>query len=171
MNRARIAIAAAAAAATLGVATAVMTAQGGQTSANMQVNANVIRKCTIQTQPLAFGSYDPVLANATAPLDSQTTLTVACTKGTAVSISMDNGSNAQGTARRMTSADGSFLSYETYRDSARTQRWGDGEGERLDGGVAPSHAPRQFIVYGRVTGGQDVPEGACQDTVLVTVLF
>ena len=172
MNRLRIAIAAGAAAAiTIAVASAVMTAQGGQTSTNMQVNANVIRKCTIQTQPLAFGSYDPVLTNATAPLDGQTTLTVACTKGTAVSIAMDGGSNAQGTTRRMSSADGSFLTYEAYRDSSRTQRWGDGEGERLDGGIAPSRDPRQFIVYGRVTGGQDVPEGAFQDTVLVTVMF
>ena len=152
------------------VSSALAMAQG-QSSANMQVNANVIRKCTIQTQPLAFGNYDPVLANATAPLDGQTTLTVACTKGTAVSIAMDNGSNAEGTTRRMNSAGGAFLTYEAYRDASRTQRWGDAEGERFDGGIAPSRDPRQFIVYGRVTGGQDVPEGSFQDTVLVTVMF
>src|SRR5262245_61750686 len=79
---------------------------GGQSSANMQVNANVIRKCTISAQPLAFGSYDPVQTNAAAPLDGQTTLTVACTKGTAISIGMDAGTNAQGTVRRMTSGAG-----------------------------------------------------------------
>src|SRR5215471_18059608 len=119
---------------------------GGQSSANMQVNANVIRKCTISAQPMAFGNYDPVQANATAPLDGQTTLTVACTKGTAVSIGMDAGTNAQGSTRRMTSGAGGFLTYEAYRDSSHTQRWGDTAVDRYDAGVAPSRDPRQFIV-------------------------
>jgi spore coat protein U-like protein len=144
---------------------------GGQTSANMQVNADVIRKCTIAAQPLAFGDYDPVSANATAALDAQTTLSVACTKGTAVTIAMDNGSNAQGRTRRMTGGPATFLQYEVYRDSSRTQRWGDGAFEQLDGGTAPSRDPRQFIVYGRVTGSQDVTQGTYQDTILVTVQF
>jgi spore coat protein U-like protein len=144
---------------------------GGQSSANMQVNANVVRKCTITAQPMAFGSYDPVQTNATAPLDGQSTLTVACTKGTAVSIGMDAGGNAQGATRRMSSGTGDFLAYEAYKDASRTQRWGDGAGDRFDGGIAPSRDPRQFTVYGRVAGGQDVAEGAFQDTILVTVQF
>jgi len=147
------------------------TTTGGQTSANMQVNANVIRKCTITTQPLAFGAYDPVLANANAPLDGQTTLTVACTKGTSVTIEMDSGANASGSTRRMSGGVGSFLVYEAYKDSSRTQRWGDSLGERYDAGIAPSRDPRQFIVYGRVPGSQDVVEGTFQDTILVTVQF
>ncbi len=144
---------------------------GGQTSANMQVNANVIRKCTITAQPLAFGNYDPVSANASAPLDAQTTLSVACTKGTAVSIAMDDGSNNQGRTRRMANGGVAFLQYEVYKDSSRTQRWGDGAFDQLDGGIAPSRDPRQFIVYGRVPGSQDVTQGAFQDTILVTVQF
>src|SRR5258708_30912341 len=79
---------------------------GGQSSANMQVSANVIRKCTISAQPLAFGNYDPVQANATAPLDGQTSLTVACTKGTAVDIAMDDGGNSQGQTRRLSNGRG-----------------------------------------------------------------
>lgn len=146
-------------------------AQGGAQSANMQVNANVIRKCTISAQPLAFGEYDPVQANATAPLDGQSTLTVACTKGTAISIGMDPGANAQGTVRRMASGTADFLTYEAYKDSSHTQRWGDSAGDRYDAGVAPSRDPRQFIVYGRIAGGQDIAEGSFQDTILVTVQF
>ena len=146
-------------------------AGGGRSSANMQVNANVIRKCTITTQPMAFGNYDPVLANATAPLDVQTTITVACTKGTSIDIAMDAGDNAAGTQRRMVDGRRTFLNYEVYKDASRTQRWGEIFGQRYDGGVAPSRDPRQFIAYGRVPGGQDVPEGTFQDTVLVTVQF
>jgi len=148
-----------------------VSAQGGQSSTNMQVSANVIRKCTITAQPLAFGNYDPVQANATAPLDAQTTLTVACTKGTAVNIGMDNGTNAEGEIRRMTSGGTNYLTYEAYKDSGRTQRWGTTAADRLEAGVAPSRDQRQFTVYGRVAGAQDVPEGAFQDTVLVTVDF
>jgi len=40
-----------------------------------------------------------------------------------------------------------------------------------DGAGAPSHDPRLFEAFGRVPGGQDVPEGSFQDTLVVTVLF
>jgi spore coat protein U-like protein len=146
-------------------------ARQGQASANMQVSATVIRKCTITTQPLAFGNYDPVQANFTAPLDAQTTLSVACTKGTAVSIGMNNGNNPSGVDRRMTSGGSNFLEYEIYKDASRVDPWMNTGPGMLSGGVAPSRDPRQFIVYGRVPGGQDVTEGAFQDTVVVTVQF
>jgi spore coat protein U-like protein len=144
---------------------------GGESTANMQVSANVVRKCTITAQPLAFGNYDPVQGNYTSPLDAQTTLTVACTKGTAVSIGMDNGTNAQGQNRRMAGGAASFLGYQVYKDPSHNQVWGDTGGGLLNGGIAPSRDPRQFTVYGRVPGGQDVAEGAFQDTVVVTVQF
>jgi spore coat protein U-like protein len=148
-----------------------VSAQQGSASANMQVSANVIRKCTITALPLDFGSYDPVQSNATAPLDGQATLTVACTKGTSVNIGLDNGTNAEGATRRMTAGGTNLLTYELYKDGGRSQRWGDTAGERYDAGVAPSRDPRNFIVYGRIPGGQDVLEGSFQDTVLVTVQF
>ena len=64
-----------------------------------------------------------------------------------------------------------FLTYDLYQDSGRTIRWGNTATDGLDGGVAPSRDPRPFTVYGRVAGGQDVAEGAYQDTVVVTVNF
>ena len=38
-------------------------------SANLSVSATVTNNCTVSTAALAFGSYDPVVANATAGLD------------------------------------------------------------------------------------------------------
>ena len=137
----------------------------------MQVSANVLRKCWITALPLDFGAYDPVQANAATPLDGQATLTVACTKGTSLTIGLDNGTNAEGTTRRMTAGGTNLLAYELYKDGSHSQRWGDAGGERYDAGVAPSKDPRQFTVYGRVPAGQDVMEGNFQDTVLVTVQF
>jgi spore coat protein U-like protein len=144
---------------------------GGDSSASMQVTANVIRKCTIRAEPMNFGNYDPVQANATAPLDGQSVITVACTKGTTVNMAMDNGANAQGQNRRMTGGTANFLQYEVYKDASRTEVWGATGNAVYDGGVAPSRDPRQFVAYGRVAGGQDVAEGNFQDTVLVTVDF
>jgi spore coat protein U-like protein len=143
----------------------------GQTTANMQVSANVIRKCVLVTNPLNFGSYDPVQTNSTSPLDGQAMIRVSCTKGTAINIGMDDGTNAQGTVRNMTGGAASLLGYELYKDANRTQRWGSSATERYDAGVAPSRDPRDFIVYGRVPGAQDVPEGSFLDTILVTVQF
>jgi spore coat protein U-like protein len=143
----------------------------GQSTANMLVVAAVTRKCVVTTAPMDFGTYDPVQTNATTPLDVQVNITVACTKGAAVKIGIDDGANASGTIRRMAGGATSYLTYELFRDSNRTQRWGNTATDGFDGGVAPSRDPRAFTVYGRVTGGQDVAEGAFQDTVVVTVNF
>ena len=150
---------------------AELIAQQGSATANMQVHTQVVRKCAVTAGSLRFGTYDPVQANSTAPLDSQGGIIVKCTKGVTVMIGLDNGTNAQGQGRRMSGGGNNLLAYELYKDPARTERWGDSGGERVDGGVAPSHNARSWLVYGRVPGGQDVAEGNYQDTVLVTVQF
>jgi spore coat protein U-like protein len=143
----------------------------GQVSAEMAATASVMRKCVVTTTPMDFGSYDPVSANATAPLDAQATITVACTKGALVNISIDNGTSGTSGVRRMIGGASSYLTYELFQDIAHAMRWGSTADDGYPGGVAPSRDPRSFIVYGRVTGGQDVAEGAFQDTVVVTVNF
>src|SRR6476659_5615792 len=74
---------------------------GQTTSTSLTVNAVVVKNCTITTAPVAFGNYDSVAANATAPLDGLGTVTVACTKGAPAKVGLGAGANAQGTARRM----------------------------------------------------------------------
>ena len=143
----------------------------GQSSANMLVVAAVTRKCIVTTAPMDFGQYDPVQTNATAPLDGQATITVACTKGAVVKIGIDDGTGGTAGARRMTGGASTFLTYDLFQDSGHTIRWGNTASDGYDGGVAPSRDPRSFVVYGRVAGGQDVAEGAFQDTVVVTVNF
>ena len=74
---------------------------GQSATASLTVSASVSKNCTITTAPVTFGAYDPVTANATAPLDATGTVTVTCTKG-AVAKGLGPGSNAQGATRRMT---------------------------------------------------------------------
>jgi len=143
----------------------------GQASTDMLANATVMRKCVVTTTPMDFGRYDPAAANATAPLDAQATIIVACTKGALVNISIDNGTSGTSGVRRMIGGASSYLTYELFQDIAHAMRWGSTADDGYPGGVAPSRDPRPFIVYGRVTGGQDVAEGAYQDTVVVTVNF
>lgn len=144
----------------------------GQTaSANLTVTASVSKNCTITTAPVNFGAYDPVSANATAPLDSIGTVTVTCTKGAPAKIGLNTGSNAQGTTRRMAGGTAAFLNYELYQDSGRATVWGDTADTALDVPAAPNRNPRSFSVYGRVVAAQDAPVGNYTDTVVATVNF
>jgi spore coat protein U-like protein len=157
-----------------GVALLVMAAAGGASAAtataNLAVSATVTNNCTISTAPLAFGSYDPVAANAASNLDGTGTVVVACTKGTTATIGLGLGANASGSTRRLTDGS-SFLTYELYQDAPRITVWGNSGADLYSPGAAPSKAARNFTVYGRVPANQDVPSGNYNDTVVATVNF
>jgi len=144
----------------------------GQTqSASLTVTANVTKNCTIATAPVNFGAYDPVAANATAPLDGVGTVTITCTKGAPAKVGLSVGSNAEGTTRRMAGAAAAFLGYELYKDTTHATVWGDTIDSALDVVAAPDRNPRSFTVYGRVAPAQDATVGTYTDTVLATVNF
>ena len=152
------------------VATLAPRATAATATANLTVSATVTKNCTVSTAALAFGSYDPVVANASANLDGAGGVTVACTRGATASIALGSGSNASGSTRRMGDGSGNFLSYELFSDSGRSSVWNSGAGA-LSLTAAPSRAARDFTVYGRIAGNQDVPAGTYGDTVVATVNF
>jgi len=147
------------------------TLSGQQASSSLTVSATVSKNCTITTAPVNFGAYDPISANATAPLDGVGTITVTCTKGAEAKVGLGVGSNAQGTTRRMLGGTAAYLIYELYKDSSHTTVWGDTATTGLDIPAAPDRNPRNFTVYGRVTQAQDATVGSYIDTVLATVNF
>lgn len=147
------------------------TASAATATANLSVSATVTNNCTISTAALAFGSYDPVAANASTDLDGTGTVVVACTKGSTATIGLGLGANASGTTRRMTDGSSNFLNYELYQDSSRSTVWSDTGAGLLSPVAAPSKAARNFTVYGRVASNQDVPAGSYSDTVVATVNF
>jgi len=140
-------------------------------TANLGVSATVTNNCTISTVALAFGSYDPVVANASANLDGTGTVVVTCTKGSTATIGLGLGSNAAASVRRMTDGSSNYLTYELYQDSGRSTVWGNSGAGLLSPVAAPSKAARNFTVYGRVASNQDVPAGTFNDTVVATVNF
>jgi spore coat protein U-like protein len=147
----------------------------GTAQQNLAVTANVPTNCLIATTALGFGAYDPIQANAGAShLDNSSgKVTVTCTKGSSPVITLDQGLSGEGTndapLRRMVKGT-DYLSYALYKDAARTQVWGNtaGTGHAV---ANPTGAAQEVTVYGRITGGQNVPFGDYADTVVATVTF
>ena len=136
----------------------------------MPVSATVTNNCTIATNPVAFGSYDPIVAHASADLDAAGAVTIACTKGATTSIGFDTGVNASSSTRRLGSGS-DFLTYELYQDSSRSTVWGNSGAALYNSGTSPSKNARTYPVHGRITAGQDVSAGSYTDTVTATVNF
>ena len=151
----------------------------GSANTTFTVSANVINNCTISAGNLAFGSYDPVVANNTtgADLYANSTLTVACTKSASnVWIGLNagaNGASAVGTTRAMSAGGGNFLSYELYTanpNPAPGTAWGNTQATGAS--YTPvSKAPASITVYGRTPKGQDAAAGAYSDTITATINY
>jgi spore coat protein U-like protein len=149
-----------------GVACAALLGARAASAQTIQVTATVARSCVISsTANIAFGSYDPVVANDANPVDQVGSVGVRCTRGTAYTVHLDQGRNAAGTTRQMQSAGGDVLRYVLYSDSGRTTEWAD------QGGTAASRAEILIPVFGRIPGGQDVPAGTYTDTLTASVNF
>jgi spore coat protein U-like protein len=146
------------------------TARAATDTGNVTVSATVAASCVISDASLAFGTYDPVGANASADLDAIATFTVSCTGGSSWSIGLGGGQNPTGTTRRM--RDGAnFLTYEIYRDAARSQPWRDtGAADRVSGAHA-STGPQPVTLYGRIPSAQTPPVGTYADIVVATITF
>jgi spore coat protein U-like protein len=149
------------------VVAAAPVADAATASANLTVTATVVSTCSVGAGSLAFGNYDPTAASN---VDQAGTFQVTCTKGTSATVGLDTGSNASGSTRRMT--DGTdFLSYELFKETARTNVWGNAGAGLVALAAAPSNAAQTVTVYGRISGSQDVRAGSYSDTVVITVTF
>lgn len=147
-----------------GTAAATAALSADTATATMAVSATVANNCTITTNPIAFGGYDPIVSHATSPLDAAGAVTLTCTKGAVTTVGLDTGANADAGTRRL-AAGSSFLTYELYQDASRSTVWGSSGAALYNSGTAPSKDARTFQVHGRLSAGQDVPAGAYTDTV------
>jgi spore coat protein U-like protein len=155
----------------LGITALPLAVSAANETASLTVSATVTNNCTISTAALAFSQYDPVSANASNDLDGTGRVTVACTKGAAPSIGLGTGSSASGSARRLSDGGSNYLSYELFQDSGRSVTWTNSGSGLLTPVAATSKAARDFTVYGRIAGNQDVPAGSYTDSVVATVNF
>lgn len=154
-------------------------------STTFPVTANVAGKCrTVTATALAFGAYDPVDINETAPLDGANAISVRCNRGTVATVALDDGVNNPGGSscaaplRRMvnTGVPTEFLNYQLYSNAGRTQVWGCDLPPVPTNTVTfthtlPSSQSTVLPVFGQIPGGQDALVGGYLDTIAVTVTF
>lgn len=131
------------------------------------VSANVAPRCVIKTATdLAFGSVPGFI---TSNVDQTSLVTLNCTNGSAWNVGLGNGTNASGSTRRLADGSGNYVTYELYRDSGRSLRWGTTINADTLAGSGNGN-DQSVTVYGRVPAQTAVP-GNYGDTVTVTVTY
>ena len=134
--------------------------------------------CTFSSTPgMGFGAYDDSSAVAT---DSTTSVVVQCFRvaGPAdVTVTLQIGPSAtSGTiSPRQMGSGANRLSYNLYRDSGRSQVWGQTSGvDTVTTTITnvPNNGSKTgtFVIYGRIPALQSVAAGAYSDSVQITVL-
>lgn len=151
---------------------------GGPTrTCNITIQSSVTAECLAPGATLAFGTYDPVVVNASAasPLNANTNLAFTCTKGVSATVALDNGLNVSGGVRRLAGPSANFLQYDIYKDSGRTQSWTALAGGTVTAVSTSKNTPlgggTGLPAYGRIPGNQDVVAGSYSDSVTATINY
>lgn len=123
--------------------------------------------CAVTATAVNFGGYDSYTL-----LDATGSVNVICETGVNYSIRIDAGSNSGGsfTPRKARLAGGTgTASYNLFRDSARSEAWGDGTNNTFVRTGVGTGAEEKLTIYGRLPGGQKVASGVYSDTLTITV--
>jgi spore coat protein U-like protein len=135
----------------------------------------VIPNCYVSATPLNFGTASLLTSN----IDATASVTVQCTNTTPYSIGLDNGANANGAQRRMSSGSTStYVNYNLYTDAARSSPWTSTTSSTSCSGGANTcilgtgaGSNQNVTVYGRVPPQTGPGPGSYSDTVVVTITF
>jgi len=133
-------------------------------------NAYADPTCTISVTSVNFGTYNVFGGSAT---DSTGTITIFCNnQAHNISVTLSKGASSTYNARTMLRG-GEALSYNLFRDAARSSIWGDGTGgtSTYTDNNPPNATNITLTVYGRVPAGQDVSAGSYSDTVAAVINF
>ena len=160
-----------------GSAFAATPSNGTDATKTLTVTATINASCAVSANAtLAFGVYDPTSGTDN---DNSTSVSFKCTKGSIFDIGLGGTVGS----RAMTSAStGDTLSYELYRDAARTLTWGntqdtnttnaDDSADTTGNGITAGATAQTRTVYGRIVAGLD--KSAASDytnTVAITIYY
>ena len=149
---------------------------GSPQTANLSVQSNIAANCTITTSILQFGTYDPIVTNASTPLAGTGGITTTCTTGASPVITLGQGLHTGGGSsdaapvRQMQDGSSDNMGYGLYQDNAYAHVWGNTTAT-APAIVTGTGLPQTVPVYGRVPAGQNLPSGSYADTVVATVTF
>ena len=136
----------------------------------LATRAEAAPSCTVSTTAVNFGAYNVFNAS---PTDSTGTLTYNCS-GNAQNlvITLSKGSSTTFNPRTMSNGTDT-MSYNLYRNAARSIICGDGTGGSQSYQPANPTNGRDYVrtIYGRIPAGQDVSAGAYTDTITAIVNY
>lgn len=136
-------------------------------TASFSVNASVAANCLVSVQNIDFGTQGVLSTN----VDATGSITATCTPGTTYTISLNGGTaNAAPTARKM-SKGAETVTYGLYKDTNRSQPWGDANTPGSTVGGSGTGAGQLLTVYGRVPPQTTPSPGIYTDTVVVTLTY
>lgn len=144
--------------------------------ADLSVTSSITATCTISTAAVAFGAYDPIVTNLSAPLDGTGSVTTTCSTGAAPFITLGQGAtpftgSTEATPLRQMVGGAGLMKYFLYQAEDRLTAWGNTVAT-APATVAGTGVAQVFTVYGRVTQGQNLPVAVSYaDTVVATVNF
>jgi spore coat protein U-like protein len=147
--------------------TITATAQNsGNRTTTFTVTSTVLATCSFTTTDLNFGTYTGAAINASS------TVTVTCTNTTPYQVGLNSGNNSGGAqySWKMASSSGSTIAYELYRDSGRTNYWGNSLNTDTVTGTGTGFA-QALTVYGSVFAGLRPTPGAYSDIINVTLTY
>ena len=132
--------------------------------------------CAFSSTPgMSFGVYDDSSAS---PTDAAASIVVVCSRNggptpTTVTLQVGPSANSGLIATRTMRSGANSMNYNLYRDSGRSQVWG--QTSAVDTGSISLTMPNNssangtFVIYGRISAQQNVPMGTFSDTVQITV--
>lgn len=120
--------------------------------------------CTLSTSGIAFGGYDPFVAQ---DVDSVASISVTCDEPASYSIALSTGGGTY-EQRVMTSGLHQLL-YNLYTDATLSTVWGDGTGHSAI--VSDTQLVATHTVYGRIPARQNAHVGVYSDTIVITLTF
>lgn len=151
-------------------------ASAATATANFDVTITIPNLCDVSTTaPTNMAFATPT--SLTADIDQTSTITVRCTTNTPYNVGLNAGAatGATVTTRKMTglTTTTATVGYSLYRDSGRTQNWGNTVGTDTLAQTANGNA-QALTVYGRVPAASLTPAPIAQgykDTITVTVTY
>ncbi|HEY0178451.1 MAG TPA: spore coat U domain-containing protein [Dokdonella sp.] len=144
-------------------------ARAATATSQFRVTLTLQAECKLTSaSDLAFGTDGVIDATITAT----STIGVQCTNTTPYNIGLNAGTGAGATVttRKMTAGTGATVNYQLFRDSARTQVWGDTVNSNTQAGTGTG-VVQSYTVYGSVPVQTTPAAGAYSDTVQVTVTY
>jgi spore coat protein U-like protein len=127
------------------------------------------QNCSVTVTAIHFGNYDLF---SPFPLDATTEMQIICDSNTLYTVRLDPGQYSKGNFfQRSMGISGSQdrLHYNFFRDSARTEIWGDGTDNTFTRTGTVTGGVENLTIYGRVPARQNVSVGIYHDTVTVFV--